>query len=76
MPFSIRPFRRFPVHCAITYNAGPFQGQGRSVRFHRVLLQSQATALDVRLSQSDGVRNAGGISVTSCQPNRQQPNSQ
>jgi hypothetical protein len=28
MPFSIRPFRRFPVHCAVTYNAGPFQGQG------------------------------------------------
>lgn len=28
MPFSISPFRRFPVHCAVTYNAGPFQGQG------------------------------------------------
>ena len=28
MPFSIRPFRRFPVHCAVTYIAGPFQGQG------------------------------------------------
>lgn len=28
MPFSIRPFRRFPVHCSVTYNAGPFQGQG------------------------------------------------
>ncbi|MEO5630691.1 MAG: PilZ domain-containing protein [Nitrospiraceae bacterium] len=28
MPFSIRPFRRFPVQCAVTYNAGPFQGQG------------------------------------------------
>ena len=28
MPFTIRPFRRFPVHCAVTYNAGPFQGQG------------------------------------------------
>jgi hypothetical protein len=24
MPFSIRPHRRFPVHCAVTYNAGPF----------------------------------------------------
>ena len=24
MPFSIRPFRRFPVHCAVTYNAGSF----------------------------------------------------
>ncbi len=28
MPFSIRPFRRFPVHCSFSYNAGPFQGQG------------------------------------------------
>ena len=24
MPFSIRPYRRFPVHCAATYNAGRF----------------------------------------------------
>ena len=28
MPFSIRPFRRFPVQCAVTYHVGPFQGQG------------------------------------------------
>ena len=28
MPFSIRTFRRFSVQCAVTYNAGPFQGQG------------------------------------------------
>jgi hypothetical protein len=28
MPFSIRPFRRFAVHCSVTYNAGPFRGQG------------------------------------------------
>jgi len=24
MPFSIRPYRRLPVHCFVTYNAGPF----------------------------------------------------
>jgi len=24
MPFSIRPSRRFPVHCVVTYHAGPF----------------------------------------------------
>lgn len=24
MLFSIRPFRRFPLHCAVAYNAGPF----------------------------------------------------
>ena len=28
MPFSIRPYCRFPNQCAVTYNAGPFQGQG------------------------------------------------
>jgi len=28
MPFSIRPDRRFPVQFTVTYNAGPFQGQG------------------------------------------------
>ena len=28
MPFSIRPYQRFPVQCSVTYNAGPFQGQG------------------------------------------------
>lgn len=28
MPFSIGPYRRFPVQCPVTYNAGPFQGQG------------------------------------------------
>ena len=24
MPFSISPYRRFPVHCAVTYDAGQF----------------------------------------------------
>jgi hypothetical protein len=28
MPFLIRPSRRFPVQCTVTYNAGPVQGQG------------------------------------------------
>jgi PilZ domain len=28
MPFTLRPYRRFPVYCAVTYNAGPFQGHG------------------------------------------------
>jgi hypothetical protein len=28
MPFSIRPYRRFPVQCPVTYHAGPFQGSG------------------------------------------------
>ena len=28
MPFTIRPFRRSPVQCSVTYYAGPFQGHG------------------------------------------------
>lgn len=28
MPFSICPYRRFPVPCPVTYHAGSFQGQG------------------------------------------------
>jgi hypothetical protein len=28
MPFTLQPYRRFPVQCAVTYNAEPFQGQG------------------------------------------------
>ena len=28
MPFSILPYRRFPSHCSVPHNAGPFQGQG------------------------------------------------
>jgi hypothetical protein len=24
MPFSIHPFRRFHVHCSVTYHAGTF----------------------------------------------------
>ena len=28
MPLSIRPYRRFPVCCPVTYHAGLFEGQG------------------------------------------------
>ena len=28
MPFTLRPYRRFPVECFVTYSAGPFLGQG------------------------------------------------
>jgi hypothetical protein len=28
MSFTLRPDRRFPVQCAVTYNAGSFQRQG------------------------------------------------
>ena len=28
MPFSIRPYRRFPACCPITYHCGDFEGHG------------------------------------------------
>src|SRR5215510_12107402 len=28
MPFMIRPYRRFPVSCPVTYQTGLFEGQG------------------------------------------------
>jgi len=28
MPFTLRLYQRFPVHCDVTYHAGTFQGQG------------------------------------------------
>ncbi|MBU6433769.1 MAG: PilZ domain-containing protein [Nitrospirae bacterium] len=28
MPFTIHPFRRFPVYCPVTYQCGPFEGHG------------------------------------------------
>lgn len=28
MPFTIRPYWHFPMHCAVTYHTGPFQGDG------------------------------------------------
>jgi PilZ domain len=28
MPFSVRLCRRFPVHCSVTYQCGPFEGHG------------------------------------------------
>jgi hypothetical protein len=27
MPFTLRPYHRFPVQCSVTYNASSFQGQ-------------------------------------------------
>lgn len=28
MPFVLRPYRRFPVRCFVTYTSGPFTGVG------------------------------------------------
>ncbi len=53
----------------------PAFGQGRRVRLHRALLQSEMTVLDAGLSQSNGVRNEFKIGLSCCQPNRQQSKS-
>jgi len=72
MPFSIRPYRRFPVLCVVTYNAGPlfklplayFSGFGSAhcVRCatcqYRWAIQARIILLDSRThcAQCDGVR--------------------
>ncbi len=48
------------------------RGQGRRVRLHRALLQSETPALDDRISEPYGVRAEGWISLSGCQPNRVQ----
>ena len=48
------------------------RGQGRRVRLHRALLQSETPALDDRIFEPYGVRAAGWISLSGCQPNRVQ----
>jgi hypothetical protein len=47
--------------------------EGRCVRLHRALLQSKTPSLDARIYQPYGVRDESRISLSQCQPNRQQP---
>lgn len=62
MPFTIRPFRRFPVQCSVTYHAGPFQGQG-TVR--------NLSCTGWRLSGDLPMRPGETISLTITLPNEQ-----
>ena len=62
MPFSIRPYRRFPVQCAVTYNAGPFQGQGTVWNF---------SCMGWRLSGDLPMRPGETLSLTVTLPNEQ-----
>ena len=43
MPLTIRPYRSFPVQCAVTYYAGPFQGLGTVLAHEQTRRQSEAT---------------------------------
>ena len=62
MPFSIRPYRRFPVQCAVTYNAGPFQGQGTVWNL---------SCTGWRLSGDLAMRSGEPLSLTVTLPNEQ-----
>ncbi|HEV8329435.1 MAG TPA: PilZ domain-containing protein [Nitrospiraceae bacterium] len=62
MPFPLRPFRRFPVHCAVTYNAGPFHGQG-------IIWNLSSTGW--RLSSDLPIRPGETLSLTVTLPNQQ-----
>jgi hypothetical protein len=65
MPFVVRPYRRFPLHCAVTYNAGPFQGQGTVWNFSQT---------GWRLSGDLPMRSGERLSLTVTLPNEQQIN--
>lgn len=62
MPFTIRPNHRFPVPCSITYNTGPFQGQGTMWNLSRS---------GWRLSADLPMRQGETLSLTVTLPNEQ-----
>jgi hypothetical protein len=62
MPFTIRPHRRFPVQCSVSYNAGPFQGQGTIWNLSRT---------GWRLSGDLPMRPGETLSLTVTLPNEQ-----
>ena len=62
MPFSIRPYRRFPVQCSVTYNTGSFQGQG-------IIWNLSCTGW--RLSGDLPMRTGETLSLTVTLPNEQ-----
>ena len=55
MPFTIRPYRRLPVQCSVTYNAAPIQGQGTIWNL---------SYTDWRLSGDLPMRPGGTLSLT------------
>jgi len=56
MPFSIRPYRHFPVQCPVTYNAGPILKQPLAYFL-------AFGALITLLSLSSGPANAEWVSI-------------
>ena len=62
MPFTLRPYRCFPVHCSVSHNTGPFQGQG-------TIWNLSCTGW--RLSGDLPMRQGEGFSLTTTLPNKQ-----
>lgn len=62
MPFTIRPYRRSPVQCAVTCNARPLQGQGTMWNF---------SCTGWRLSGDLPTRPGEPFSLTVTLPNKQ-----
>lgn len=62
MPFLIRPYRRFPVQCSVTYNAGSFQGHGTAWNL---------SLSGLRLSGDLPMRPGETLSLTVTLPNEQ-----
>ena len=62
MPFTLRPFRRFPVQCSVTYNADLFQGHG---------MVWNLSCTGWRLSGDLPMRPGENLSLTVTLPNEQ-----
>ena len=70
MPFSIRPYRRVPVYCPVTYHAGLSQGHGTVWNLSRIgwrfsgdlpLRVGQSFPMTVTLPDRHSVFIAAGI---------------
>jgi hypothetical protein len=70
MPFTLRLYQRFPVHCFVTYDAGLFQGQGTVLNFSLLgwklsgnvpLRVGQTCSLTVNLTNEESIYVAAAI---------------
>ena len=70
MPFKIRPHRRFPIYCPVTYQAGLFEGHGTVWNFSLTgwrfsgnlpLRIGEVCSLTVNLSIDQTIYVAAGI---------------
>jgi hypothetical protein len=62
MPFLLRPYRRFPVQCPVSYSSGPFHGVGTVWNF---------SLTGWRLSGNLPMREGETLSLSVTLPNKQ-----